>query len=259
MEKINTLKTQKKLNGFNIVIAENYKSMSRLAADLICQEIRNKARLLFCAATGNTPTGTYQHLAEEYRKDPAFFGELCVLKLDEWVGLDMDNPATCEAYLKKHLLTPLEIDKERYFRCTSMPEDLKEECSKMDRIMKSAGQIDLCLLGLGLNGHLGLNEPAEHLSPGWHVTALSQESLNHTMLEVSNVRPSFGLTLGMSDLLRSKHILLLVSGSQKKEAFRNMFQKKITSLFPASFLWLHTNVTVLCDPEAAVYLGEIMT
>ena len=125
--------------------------------------------------------------------------------------------------------------------------------------MKNEGPIDLCLLGLGLNGHLGLNEPAEHLSPSWHVTALSQDSLDHSMLEVSKVRPSFGLTLGMSDLLQSKHILLLVSGSHKKDALRKLFDKEITSFFPGSFLWLHTNVTVLCDLEAAGSLEEIMT
>jgi galactosamine-6-phosphate isomerase len=259
LEKRSKVKRQKKLDGFHLVIAENYKLMSRLAADLICQEIKKNVRLLFCAAAGNTPTGTYQRLAEEYGKDPALFGKFRVLKLDEWAGLDMNNPATCEAYLKKHLLIPLEIDRERYFGCTSLPEDLNEECRKMDRIMKNEGPIDLCLLGLGLNGHLGLNEPAEHVSSGWHVTTLSPESLDHPMLEISKARPSFGITLGMRDLLQSKHILLLVSGSDKKDVLKKLFEQKITASFPASFLWFHSNVTVLCDPDAAVYLKEIVS
>jgi len=253
------LKTQKKFNGFHIVVAEDYESMSQLAADLICREIRKNANLLFCVATGNTPTRTYQLLAKAYQKNPASLTEFRVLKLDEWAGLDMDNPATCETYLKKHLLNPLEINRDRYFSCSSIAENIDEECHRMDRIMKNEGPIDLCLLGLGLNGHLGLNEPAEHIFPMWHVTTLALESLDHPMLKISKARPFLGVTLGMRDLLQSRHILLLVSGSHKKDVLKKLFEQKITASFPASFLWLHSNATVLCDTEAAVYLKEVLS
>lgn len=250
---------QKKLDGLHIIVAENYESMSRLAADLICREIKNKSNLLFCAATGNTPTRTYQLIAEAYKKDPTSFTAFRVLKLDEWVGLDVDDPATCEAYLAKHLLNPLAVEKDRYFGCSSATENLDEECRRMDGIMKNEGPIDLCLLGLGSNGHLGLNEPGENVLPSWHVTALTAASLDHSMLKLSKVRPSFGITLGMRDLLQSKHILLLVNGSHKKEALRKLFEQKITASFPASFLWLHSNVTLLCDRDGADHLEGILT
>jgi galactosamine-6-phosphate isomerase len=128
----------------------------------------------------------------------------------------------------------------------------------MDSVMDNEGSIDLCLLGLGHNGHLGLIEPSEQIMPHWHLTDLSSSSLDHSMLQKYKARPSFGITLGMGDLLRSKHILLLVSGSHKKDVLKKMFDKKVSTSFPASFLWLHSNVTILCDREAAVSLEELI-
>ncbi len=250
------MNAQKKCAGLQLVVAENHEAMSRLAANLISQEIMRDPGLLFCAATGSTPTGTYQRLAAEYAKDPAPFKQVRVLKLDEWGGLDMNHPATCEAYLQKHLLAPLAIARERYFGCTSRPADPEAECRTMDRVMEIEGPIDLCLLGLGLNGHLGLNEPEDYVSPGWHVSELSRESLDHAMLRDTGAIPRFGITLGMSGLLQSKQILLLVSGSQKKGVLKRLFEENITTHFPASFLRLHPRVTVLSDADAADSLTE---
>ena len=114
------------------------------------------------------------------------------------------------------------------------------------------------ILGLGHNGHLGLIEPDKQILPAWHMTKLTSGSLDHSMLRGYNAKPTFGLTLGMRDILMSKHILLLVSSSHKKDVLKKLFNKKVSTSFPASFLWLHSNVTVLCDQKAAVSLQELM-
>jgi len=259
LEKRLELIEQKRIGGIQIIIAENYESLSRQAADIVTHEIRKEPNLLLCAATGNTPLMTYQIIGEVYREDPDIFKDLRILKLDEWGGLNMDNPATCDVFLRKYLLEPLEIGSDRYFGCLSNPENIKEECSRMDFMMYKEGPIDLCLLGLGHNGHLGLIEPDKQILPEWHMTKLTSGSLDHSMLRRYNAKPTFGLTLGMRDILMSKHILLLVSSSHKKDVLKKLFNKKVSTSFPASFLWLHSNVTVLCDREAAVSLQELMS
>ncbi len=121
----------------------------------------------------------------------------------------------------------------------------------MRRVVAAEGPIDLCVLGLGVNGHLALNEPAASLLPTAHVARLSQASLRHPMLANSPKLPAYGLTLGMADILVSRDILLLVSGVNKREPLKRLLRREITTEFPASFLWLHPNWTLLCDQNAA--------
>ena len=258
MEKRLELTGQMRIRGTQIIVTEDYESLSRQAAEIVTHRIREKPNALLCAATGNTPIRTYQIIGEAYREDPNIFKELRILKLDEWGGLDIDHPATCEVFIKEYLLKPLEIGNDRYLGCLSNPENPEEECSRMNSVMDKEGPIDLCLLGLGHNGHLGLIEPSEQIIPHWHVANLSSSSLDHSMLQKYNAQPSFGITLGMGDLLRSKHILLLVSGFHKKGVLKKLLNKKVSTSFPASFLWLHSNVTILCDQEAAVSLQELI-
>jgi len=117
--------------------------------------------------------------------------------------------------------------------------------------LEREGPIDVCVLGLGTNGHIAMNEPAASLKPTVHVAKLTAETLGHSMLASSKKIPSFGLTLGMTEILASREILLLVSGASKREPLQLFMRREITTLFPASFLWLHPNWTLLCDRAAA--------
>lgn len=225
--------------------------MSVQAARQIADHVRHDPRLLIGAATGSTPTPTYELLARMAAGDARFFPDVRLLKVDEWGGLAMDDPATCEVYLQEKLVRPLSIAPERYLGWNSQPGNPDSECRRIERWLAEHGPIGLCILGLGANGHLAFNEPGDGLIPGPHVAQLSRESLGHPMLSASRSAPSYGLTIGIGDILRSRRILLLVSGAAKATQLARLREPLVSTHFPASFLWLHPNVTILCDREAA--------
>lgn len=229
---------------------DSYESLSREAADFIAGEIRRHPDLLLCAAAGSTPTRTYHLLAEQRLVEPHIFDALRVIKLDEWGGLEMHHEATCEAYLQEHLIRPLGISPGRYIAFQSKPEDPAAECERLRNVLASHFPIGVCVLGLGVNGHLGLNEPADSLQPFVHLANLAGSSLRHPMLTPANGQVTYGFTLGIVDILRSKKILLLVSGSHKRHQLRRLFAPEISPHFPASFLRLHPDVTLLCDRDS---------
>lgn len=232
-------------------VKQNYELMSIAATKLILEELRRKPDLLLCTATGTTPTLSYKLLSEKKQTLPNLFKKLRILKLDEWNGMEMDDPTTCETYLQKYLIKPLEVSDERYISFCSNPENPELECKIIHKKLCEHGPIDICVLGLGMNGHVGLNEPAEELKPFSHVVRLSAASQKHSMLKESTVMPVYGLSLGIKDIFNAKMILLLISGGDKNSAMRRLFTKSISTQFPASLLWLHQNIVCLCDEEAA--------
>jgi galactosamine-6-phosphate isomerase len=232
-------------------IHSTHEAMSRRAADVILAELRANPRLLLGAATGSTPTQAYDRFVQSAPLEPGLACELRLIKLDEWGGLAMDHGATCEVYLRRHLIEPLGITRDRYLGWNSRPADPPAECDRVATWLREHGPIDLCVLGLGANGHLAFNEPGESLTPGSHVATLTETSLRHPMLNGTTARPQYGLTLGMADILHSRRILLLVSGAKKAEQLQRTLEGPITTRFPASFLRLHADVTILCDRDAA--------
>ncbi len=237
--------------GLKFEPAANYAALSRRAADLICSELRRKPALLFCASAGATPTGLYHELALRAARRPALFSHFRLLQVDEWGGLPAGHPATCEADLKAKLVQPLRIAPQRCAGFNTQARDPQRECRRISAWLAAHGPIDLCILGLGLNGHIAMNEPAAELLPHPHVSTLAGSSLRHGMLKNLRPKPRYGLTLGMSDLLGSRRILLLVSGSHKREPLNKLQQPCVRTRFPASFLWLHPSALVLYDRDAA--------
>lgn len=228
--------------------------MSQAAAGFLAAEAQRKPDALFCLATGASPVRTYELLAERGRREPALLARARWIKLDEWGGLALDDPATCESAIRAKLLEPLRTPPENYFGWQSQPADLDAECRRVADWLAANGPIDVNVLGVGLNGHLGFNEPADALQPGPHVATLSETSLTHSMLKSAQGQARYGLTLGMADLLQSREIVLLVSGRHKAEQVRRYFTQEITPQFPVSFLWLHPAVTIFCDRDAASLL-----
>src|SRR5690348_11547683 len=163
--------------GLKFEIAPSYDALSRRAADVIVAELKQKPDLLLCASAGGTPTGTYERLAHQARSQPRLFGNMRVLQIDEWGGLDPGHPATCEADLRTKLLDPLRIGKDRYFGFKTDTADPAAQCARMARWLSRNGPVDLCILGLGLNGHIAMNEPGESLAPHTHVAQLAPGSL----------------------------------------------------------------------------------
>lgn len=236
-------------------IASDHEAASAFAADRLHTALREKPDLLLCAATGSSPTLTYQRFVEAtLAEQQQAAAELRILKLDEWGGLPADDPATCETYLHEHLVGPLRISPDRFIGFQSDASPPEEECARVGAWLAGNGPIDVCVLGLGLNGHLGFNEPATSLTDDCHVADLQPESLAHSMLTATNRQPSHGLTLGMRDILASRTIVLLVFGEAKAEQLRRLATGGLSAEFPASFLSLHQQVVVVCDAAAAARL-----
>lgn len=237
--------------GPRIEVASDYAEMSRRSAALIISALKARANLLLCASAGGTPIGTYAGLTKAYKRNPGLFSRLRVLQIDEWGGLKKGSPATCAEDLRQKLTNPLELRADQFTGFRTDAPDAASECARIARWLAVNGPIDLCILGLGLNGHIAMNEPADELLPFAHVATLTESSRKHGMLRGLTEKPGFGFTLGMREILESRQILLLVSGSSKRKVLRRLLQPYVSTDFPASFLWLHPKAMVLCDREAA--------
>ncbi len=223
----------------------NSAGLDESAAARVAEEVAAKPNLLMCTATGSSPMGLYRRLDHWQRQQPGLFGEIRIIKLDEWLGMPDSSAGTCEQYLKKWLVKPLRITPDRFISFSSDPPVPVEEAGRIQSYLIRHGPIDLSILGLGRNGHLGLNEPGPALQPDCHVATLSPESRQHEMVTHLGMVPERGLTLGMRHLLNSRHIILIVAGSGKQKALKTLESGRITTLCPASFLWLHPRVDCL--------------
>lgn len=237
--------------NLSVDVCPDHEALSRKAARRILNVLARKPASLLCAAGGATPLRTYQLLAEHHTREPEAFGKMRLVKLDEWGGLEMNDPGSCESQIQTLLLAPLRITVKRYFGFNSNPGDPEADCERVRRRLAAEGPIDLCVLGLGMNGHLAMNEPAASLKPTSHIARLAEVTLAHPMLAKAKSPPTYGLSLGMAEILSSQEILLLVGGAKKREPLRKLLRREITTEFPASFLWLHPNWTLLCDRDAA--------
>lgn len=208
-------------------------------AEFMLNELQRHQQPLFCPATGNSPTGAYRQLVN--RKQELDTAALSILKLDEWAGLPMNHPGSCEYYLQQHLLQPLNIQPEQYITFDSQASDPATECERITQALAQQGPIDLCVLGLGLNGHLAFNDPADTLQPDVHLARLSPASLAHPMVQDAGVQLSHGYTLGIANIMQAKTILLMVNGKHKHDIFNQLMQRQVSTQLPASFLWLHSN------------------
>lgn len=237
--------------GMQVHVAPDSELMSRWAAAQIRTVLQAKPNALVGLATGSSPLRIYQLLAKMAAREPRFFRAIRILKLDEWGGLDLNDPATCESYLQRHVLKPWGVKADRYFGWNSRPKNFATEFKRVARWLERHGPMDLCILGLGLNGHLLLNEPAAALTAAPHVARLSPESQRHTMLQPARSRPGYGLTIGLAGVLQSRRILLLVSGAKKARQLKRLVNGPLTTQCPASFLQLHPKLTIVCDAAAA--------
>jgi galactosamine-6-phosphate isomerase len=234
----------------NIHYCADYEDMSQRAYDSVLPDLKEKPQQLICTATGHSPTRLYEKLAESYKKSPNIYKDIKIIKLDEWGGTNGDYPNTCEYYLQTKLLEPLQIPNSHYISFDSSPTDAKKECDRMENEIQEHGPIDICILGLGKNGHIGFNEPSKILFPDCHIADLSASSLKHPMASKMKTKPTYGLTLGMANILTAKKIILLVTGPSKKKAIKKLMGKEITTFLPASFLWLHPNVECFLDKSS---------
>jgi galactosamine-6-phosphate isomerase len=222
--------------------------LNELASALIIHELQQNPKSLVCAATGNSPTGVYKKLVE--KKENINTSGLRFIKLDEWYGLGINDEGSCEKYLHEQLFNPLGISNKRYIAFDGKATEPEKELQNVTNYLDEHGPIDLCILGLGKNGHIAFNEPADTLHPHAHMALLSSTSLEHAMIKGTGEQIKYGMTLGMTDILQSKKIILLVNGTHKNAVMQKLMEQKIRTQLPASFLWLHADVQCFyCDND----------
>lgn len=229
-----------------ITYLDNYSALSEKAAQLIALEVQKNPQLLFCAATGGSPTGMYAEMA----KQKSIYNQMRVIKMDEWGIIPLSHPDSCETYLHKHLLGPLDIATNRYTSFDTAPELVESECQRISKFIKENGPLDICILGLGKNGHIAFNEPADELNPDFHKAVLAESTIAHDLSLSKGPEPAYGLCVGMEGIMQSKKIIFLITGKGKQDAVKRIMERKIGTDCPASFLWMHPNVECLIDSSA---------
>lgn len=227
-------------------VAKNYDEMSSAAATFLYTAIMQKPGLLLCPASGNSPRQAYDLLAA--RLGPHTAPALKVIALDEWIGLSPNDPASGGYQITAQLIGPLGL--KDFFLFRGDAPDVAAEALRAAQYLQQNGPVDLCVLGIGANGHLGLNEPADVLSGPVHRSKLASSTQAHQMVAHAEHKPEFGITLGMRDIMLSKKIVLLVNGAHKSAVMADFLTGKISTRLPASFLWLHPDVTCFCDRAA---------
>lgn len=234
----------------NVLVAKDHEDLSRVAASLMLARIAWKPHALVGFSQGETPVRTYQILVERLKEGPVTAEHLRALKINEWLGVSDSDPVSCEYHFRTHITEPLGLPDERIIGFRGDVQDPDVECARMRELLQREGPLDLVVLGLGLNGHLGWNEPGDSLARGIYLSELSETTQHHSLLGGVEHPPSFGLTLGMGDLLQSRYVLLLVSGKHKAEQMRRLMDKDISTQFPGSLLWTHPDAVCICDEAA---------
>ena len=237
--------------ALKIQIVRDYREMSRKAAAHVVGALRRRPDLLLGAVTGASPLETYKRLARTRARSPKLFARLRVMAMDEWMGLPRGHEATCEVFLRNEVIGPLKIDRRRWQSWRSDARNAGKEVARVARWLKKEGPMDLCILGLGTNGHVLMNEPGPSFEPGPRAARLLPSTRRHSMVRALRPRPKYGYCLGLREILESREIVLLVSGRSKRAPLRCALSGRVRTSAPASFLWLHPRVTVYCDREAA--------
>ena len=231
---------------------KDYEQMSKKAAEIIAAQIILKPDCVLGLATGSTPLDTYKNLQEYNKKGTISFHEVQTVNLDEYVGLKGTDPNSYRYFMNKNLFEHVDIDLENTHVEDGSAHDLEEECRRYEILMRDIGRVDLQLLGIGNNGHIGFCEPSDSFSKATHVQELTESTIeaNARLFDSKDQVPTKALTMGIGTIMSAKHILLIASGEKKAQAVYDSFFGPVTPQVPASVLQLHHNVTVVADEDA---------
>ena len=230
----------------------SYEIMSKIAAQAVSEQIRMKPGTVLGLPTGSTPTGMYRELVELHRRGEIDFSAVKTFNLDEYSGLPSNHPSSYAHFMDQHLFKHVGIMPGNIHIPSGTAVDPWEECRKYDRLIREAGDIDLLILGIGANGHIGFNEPGGRWVIETHPVQLSLETRrnNSRFFPDGCQTPPLALTMGIGSIMRADRILLLAAGPEKRAVLQRLLEKRISTDLPASILHLHPHVTLLADREA---------
>lgn len=238
--------------------ASDYNEMSRKAANIISAQVILKPDCVLGLATGSTPIGTYKQLIEWYKKGDIDFSEVSTVNLDEYKGLTKDNDQSYYYFMHDNFFNHVNIHPERVFLPDGTNENSAEECFRYDQIIKLLGGVDLQLLGLGHNGHIGFNEPSDEAPTGTHCVDLQQSTIEANSRFFASIDdvPKQAYTMGIGTIMSAEKVLVVVSGKDKAEIVKKAFTGPVTPQVPASLLQLHKDVVIVGDADALSLLPE---
>lgn len=230
----------------------DYLDMSRKGANVISAQVILKPDCVLGLATGSTPVGVYEQLVKWYRKGDLDFSQVKTVNLDEYRGLPRDHKQSYYYFMNHHLFSKVNLDIRNIHIPDGMEEDWHKECSRYEQLIEELGGIDLQLLGLGRNGHIGFNEPGAQFDPFTRCVDLADSTIeaNRRFFSAGEQVPRQAYTMGIKTIMRAGKILLLVSGEEKASILRKVMEGPITPQVPASILQLHPDVTVIADRAA---------
>lgn len=238
-----------------VIITENYEEMSKKAAEIIIDVVKNNPNAILGLATGSSPIGMYDNMAKDHRENGTSYKNVKSVNLDEYVGLTADHDQSYAYFMRTNLFDKIDIDlKNTNLPCGSAP-DAQKECDRYNALLETMKQ-DVQVLGLGSNGHIGFNEPGTPLESVTHLVDLTENTIkdNSRLFNSIDEVPRQALSMGIKNIMQAKSILMVVSGKNKAAAVKGMVKGEVTPDLPASVLQLHPFVTIVCDKDAASLL-----
>lgn len=237
---------------------EDYQSMSRKAAAIIAAQIISNPTSVLGLATGSTPIGTYQQLIQWYQNGDLSFAQVQSVNLDEYCGLPETHDQSYRYFMQHNLFDHVDINNENTYVPNGMAEDIQAECNRYNQIIQKLGGIDLQLLGMGHNGHIGFNEPAPAFELGTHCVDLAESTIQANARFFASMEevPRKALTMGIRNIMHARRILVVVSGEDKADIVLRAFHGSVTPEIPASVLQLHPDVILVGDRAALHKLEE---
>lgn len=235
-----------------IMKTTDYDHMSRMAANVISAQVILKPDCVLGLATGSTPIGSYENLIQWYKKGDLDFSKVTSVNLDEYKGLPADNDQSYRYFMNDHLFNHININKERTFVPNGMEPDAAKACEDYNNIIREVGGIDLQLLGLGHNGHIGFNEPCDEFEKETHCVDLTESTIeaNTRFFASADMVPKQAYTMGIKTIMQARKVVVVVSGADKADIVKKAFFGPVTPQVPASILQLHNDVTLVADAAA---------
>ena len=237
-------------------IFKNYDELSFHAAERIIALVKNNPDAVLCLAAGDTPRLAYNLMSKKAIEEKVDFSRCTFIGLDEWVGIPPENEGSCCFFLRTNIFDPLHISSSQIHLFDALSEDLVQECSGMDKIIREKGGIDLMLVGVGMNGHIGFNEPGVSVNNYSHVIDLDEatQSVGQKYFKQTTTLKK-GITLGLNHLLQAREVIMVANGLKKAEVISRALESEINTAIPASIIRTHPHGIVMIDEEAASLLN----
>jgi len=238
-----------------VEVYSNYASLSEHVAQEIISLVKNKPDAILCMASGESPKLTCSKVVDIANRENINFSRLQFIGLDEWVGIPPDNSGSCRYFFETFFLNPLKSPPTSVHLFNALSRDLLHECKGMDEFIFRNGSIDLMIVGIGMNGHIGFNEPGISFEKYSHIAELDETttSVGQKYFESSTILKQ-GITLGLQHLMDSKKLILIANGRKKSGVIQRAVEGEVTNNFPASIIQLHRNCGIIVDEEAAALL-----